>query len=84
MPRLNPPQTPLLALLRACSVEDRQWLAEQAGTSVSYLYHLATCKRTPSVDLAQRLVSASEALHKRSKTPRISIQQLACMCSATE
>lgn len=86
MPRTNPPQTPLLALLRACTPDERIFLAGETGTSVSYLYHLATCKRTPSVALAQKLVAATEALRVKTekRTARLTISQLACMCNVTE
>lgn len=86
MPRLNDPKTPLLALLRSCSAEEREWLAAEAGTSVSYLYHLSGCQRTPTVTLASALAAATVALrkHTNGRTPKITVEQLASMCAVQE
>ena len=44
--RKNEPQTPLLALLRALDDAQRNQLATDAGTTVGYLYSLASCQRS--------------------------------------
>lgn len=74
--------TPLLALLRACTPDERQQLADRAGTRVSYIYHLAGCTRTPRAALAVKLVEASAWLHKRTRgrVPAITMQELVTMC----
>lgn len=79
--RRNVPQTPLLALLRALTPEQRDEFASEAGTPVSYLYALATCARaSPRVGLAKRIADASAVLARRYDTPAITIEQIAEMC----
>ena len=41
--------------------EDAQRVAESAGTSFGYFYQIALGHRRPSVELAERLVEASES-----------------------
>lgn len=76
------PITPLTALLRACSPEQREWLAQRAGTSVNYLYSLAGCHRERvSATLALAIEDASTLLHARCGTPRITAREIATMCA---
>lgn len=82
--RKSPPKTPLLALLRALTEEQRVIFAADAGTTVSYLYALAGCQRqSAGSTLALAIESASRRLAKatRGKTPVVCMQQLATMCS---
>lgn len=77
------PNTPLLALLRACSSEEREWLAAAAGTEVNYLYSLAGCHRgQPKLKLGLDIADASRRLHEKThgRTPLVSPEQLATMC----
>jgi hypothetical protein len=79
----NPTVTPLLAPLRAFTDEERAEFAKLSGTSESYLYQMATCKRpTPSARKALRIEDASKAMHKRTKhrTPIVSMRDIATMC----
>lgn len=76
--------TPLMQLLRICSPDQRQWLAEQAGTNVNYLYAIAGCHRQKiSVQLAVAIEEASQELHGTTggKTPVVTCQQIASMCA---
>lgn len=74
--------TPLLALLRAATPDERQLLADRAKTKVSYLYHIASCARTPRASLAVRLVAGSEWLSRktRGRVPAVTMQELVSMC----
>lgn len=75
--------TPLLALLRECSPEERDQLAAQAGTTVNYLYGLGTCKReSPNARLAIGIEDASRRLNKETKgrTRIVTVRELATMC----
>ena len=79
--------TPLMALLRACSKEQRNLLATYAGTSVNYLYGLAGCHRAqPRASLALAIAEASEQLHDETLgiTPIVTVRQLATMCVVNE
>jgi hypothetical protein len=81
--RKSEPQTPLLALLRCLTDDQRATLASDAGTKVSYLYSLATCQRSSCrADLAMRIAKASEAMCRRTggASPIVSIEELATMC----
>ena len=83
MRKLDPPKTPLLEVLRQCTVEEQHRLAELAGTKRNYLYQLATCKRNASkLDTAFALVRAVNDLHVTSlgRVPKISLEELATMC----
>lgn len=82
--RKNPAQTPLLALLRSLNDEQRAALAEDAGTSVSYLYSLASCQREACrTALALRIQQASERMHEHTGglTPIVTMAELATMCA---
>lgn len=82
--RKNDPQTPLLALLRSLTDEQRETLASDAGTKVTYLYSLATCQRTSCrTDLAMRIEAAAKKMHQETLgvSPVVTMQQLATMCS---
>lgn len=82
----KPESTPLMALLRLCGAEQRNWLAERAGTTTNYLYALAGCHREqPRVGLAFAIEDASTEMHGASggDTPIVTARQLAAMCSLT-
>ena len=84
--RTNEPKTPLLALLRSLSADERIWLAQRAGTSVSYLYSLASCQRKPGAALALAIASASVELSRknRGRSGAVSVEQLAVMCESCD
>lgn len=76
--------TPMLGLLRACTPEQRQWLAERADTDVNYLYAIAGCHRKKiSVQLSFAIETASTQLHAdtEGKTPIVTAQQISTMCA---
>lgn len=75
--------TPLLALLRECSADERESLAAQAGTTVNYLYSLAGCHRgTPNATLAVGIEDASKDMNRQTKgrTRVVTVRELATMC----
>lgn len=75
--------TPLLALLRACTVDEQRELARLAGTKRNYLYQLASChRRQPNVGLAEAICAATAVLHERTagRIPLITTSQIASMC----
>ncbi len=76
-----PRATPLLSLLRQCTVEEQCELAALAKTTRNYLYQLATLRRTPKVGLAKRLADASIGLHIKTfgRIPKLTIEQIASM-----
>jgi len=81
--RKNIPQTPLLALLRSLTDKQRETLATDAETKVSYLYSLATCQRSSCrTDLAMRIEEAAKKMHEETHglSPLVSMQELATMC----
>ena len=85
--RTNEPKTPLLALMRALTPDERLWLADHAGTSVAYLYGLAGCqRRSCRSSLALKIVEGVEILRDqrpskmRREIPDISMEVLATMC----
>lgn len=83
--RKNQPKTPLLALMRVLTDEQRKTLALDAGTSVSYLYSLGSCQRGAcSSTLALQIEKASEKMCARTggETPIITMRDLATMCPA--
>lgn len=82
--KLREPRTLLTSLLRSCTPEQRLWLAEQAGTTVNYLYLLAGCHRQPGTALAVAIEDASRALHARAGTPIITVREIATMCELAE
>lgn len=72
--------TPLLAWLRAATPEERERAAQLAGTSVSYLYQLATCTRPrPSAELALAIEDATRDM-ERVGLPRVTVREIATMC----
>lgn len=81
--RKNDPQTPLLAVLRALDDDQRKAFAKKAGTSVSYLYALATCARASCrVRLATRIANASVEMQKKVPLcPVITVNEIATMCA---
>lgn len=84
--RKNIPQTPLLALLRALDDAQRIQLATDAGTTVGYLYSLASCQRsTCRAKLASAIEDASRKMHEETLglTPVVTMRQLAIMCAPT-
>lgn len=81
--RKNDPKTPLLALMRVLTDEQRKQLAEDAATSVSYLYSLASCQRAACGSaLAQRIERATMKMSERTLglTPVVTMAELATMC----
>lgn len=85
--RKNEPKTPLLALLRQMTGEQREQFAKDAGTPVSYLYSLASCQRAAcSAALALDIENASRLMAERTAgsegaTPIVTMQTLATMCT---
>ena len=86
----NEQTTPLMSLLRACKDDDeRQAFAQQAGTTVNYLYALAGCHRgQPRASLAIGIEDASRMFNKRTKSrevpvPVVTVRDLASMCATT-
>jgi hypothetical protein len=82
--RKNIPQTPLLALLRVLTREQRMTFAAHANTSVSYLYALASCQRGACrSDLAMQIERASEKMCQETGglSPIVSMRELASMCA---
>jgi hypothetical protein len=75
--------TPLAAWLRAASPDQRERLATLAGTSVSYLWQIATCRREPSVSLALGIEDGTRLLRaeSRRKLPLVTARELATMCA---
>lgn len=77
-------ETDLRKLLRACTDEQRERIAREAGTSVGYLYGIAGCHRQKiGVSLAIGIEDASVALNKESggEIPVVTVRQLANMCA---
>lgn len=75
--------TPLLTWLRAASREQRERLASLTGTSVNYLYLLATCERkNPAAKLALAIEDGTRQLHEETgaKLPIVTVRTLATMC----
>lgn len=71
--------SPLLLVLRGCTVPQQHRLAELAGTKRNYLYQLAGKSRSPNVALAVAISGASRILHQETngKTPIITVEQFA-------
>ena len=78
--------SPLLSVLRNCSVKEQTELAEIARTTRNYLYQVATLQRTPRVGLAKRISEATGRLHVRTlgRVPKISVDALAEMAEVKE
>lgn len=76
--------TPLLEVLRACSVPEQQEIARLAGTTRNYLYQVATCHRkSVRASTAIAISDAVTKLHVRSlgRIPKISVEEIATMCA---
>ena len=75
--------TPLLDYLRAATEQERAETAALAGTSVGYLYQLATCVRPrPSAILTCAIEDATRDMQKRnSALPVVTVRELATMCA---
>jgi hypothetical protein len=81
--RKNEPKTPLLALLRSLTEAQRLQLAEDASTSVSYLYALGSCQRSAcGATLAMQIEKATEKMCERTggATAIVNMRDLATMC----
>ena len=76
--------TPLLLFLRAASPDQKERCAALAGTSVNYLYQLATCKR-PNVSAAMAISveDATRLMHNETggELPVVTVRTLVTMCS---
>lgn len=73
--------TPLLVWLRAATPDQRSRLAAIAGTSVTYLYQLATCTRPrPSAELALAIEDGTRLMADEG-LPVVSVRELATMCA---
>jgi hypothetical protein len=75
--------TPLLAALRACTVDEQYEFARLAGTKRNYLYQLASChRRQPNITLAAAICAASVALHSSTsgRVPVLTTDEIAKMC----
>lgn len=58
-------------------------LADHAGTSVGYLYQLASNRRFPSADIASRIEQAAELMSRTQNTPGLLPRDfIASVCSA--
>lgn len=76
--------TPLQSLLRACDDAQRKQIAKWAGTSVSYMYALASCSRKSCrSELAAGIEDASKKMNRltNGKTPIVTMRELATMCA---
>jgi hypothetical protein len=78
------PETPLLKLLRCCTVAEQHELARLAGTTRNYLYQMAGCHRKEFS--ASKVMAVSEAatrMHVKSlgRIPKISAEAITAMCS---
>ncbi len=85
--RTSEPKTPLIALLRALTPDQREQLAADAGTTVGYLYALGSCTRQACrADLASRIADATVKMSKRTKgvTAAIDVATLGTMCQCVE
>lgn len=80
---LPPPATPLLALLRELETDDRRrTFAALTGTSVDYLYQLATCQRKSCrAPLAKSIADASVVMSRKFGTVIVTMDELAVMCA---
>lgn len=79
----NEPVTPLLEVLRACSVPEQHEIARQAKTTRNYLYQVATCHRASvRASTAVAISDAVTKMHVRTlgRVPKISVDEIATMC----
>lgn len=82
-PRQTAVQTPLLEFLRACTPEQRANVARWCDTHESYLYAIATCKRSKiGVQLALSIADATRVMYAETDgaTPVVTVEQIASMC----
>lgn len=80
-------ETPLLKLLRCCTVPEQIELAALAKTTRNYLYQMAACHRCEfGAALVQRISKAATEMHVRSlgRIPKISAEEIATMCSVKQ
>jgi len=85
--RTNEPKTPLLALLRMLTPEQREQFGADCETDVSYLYALASCTRKQcKADKAAKIEAATREMHRRTKgkTPIVTVAQLGTMCQCAD
>jgi hypothetical protein len=84
--RTNEPKTPLLALLRLLTAEQREQLAKDAGTRVDYLYALGSCTRKScKAALAARIEAATRKMALVTTiTPVITVAELGAMCDCVD
>ena len=78
-----PNTTPLLNVLRHCTVPEQHELAKLAGTKRNYLYQMASCHRKEfSALLAMRVATATAIMHATStgRIPKITAEEIASMC----
>lgn len=75
--------TPLLDYIRLATEQERAETAALAGTSVGYLYQIATCVRPrPSAILACAIEDATREMQKRNGVlPIVTVRELATMCA---
>ena len=79
--RTSAPTTPLLAILRQLTPEERVEFAALAGTKVDYLYQLGGCNRGSCRSrLAKAIADASEIMAMQTGSDTISMETLATMC----
>ena len=83
MPRKTPPRTPLLEVLRRCTLDEQNEIARMAGTKRNYLFQLGSCQRKQTtLRKGLRIVQAVATMHARScgRIPKITLEELATMC----
>jgi DNA-binding XRE family transcriptional regulator len=75
--------TALLRVLRACTRQEAERIADAAGTKRHYLYAIAGCHRTPNVQLASAICAAVDTLHEQTegRVPKITVDDIAKMCA---
>lgn len=77
--------TPLAAWMRAASIDQRERLAALAGTSVNYLWQIATCRRMPNAALALGIEDGTKVMRaeasRRAKLPVVTVREIATMCA---
>lgn len=79
----EPPITPLLEVLRTCSVPEQEEIARLAGTTRNYLYQVATCHRASvRASTAVAISTAVTKMHVKTlgRVPKISFEEIASMC----
>lgn len=72
--------TPLAAWMRNASPEQRERLAALAGTTVNYLWQIATCRRMPNAALALGIEDGTRAMRTK-KLPIVTVRDIATMCA---